>query len=236
MNVRPQEPNRQYARQRPAEAPLPAGGGGETALHGETSQPARSDYRDHAFISDRAEQLFQVFQTCFERDWVLEQLESAAGVTVGRAETELHVLDLFAVYIAIKRHPAPIWQQCGGALYEQFLTQALIWWGTEEEGSFVPLLENRFALYNRIVSEPTYATFDDMVSGIAILAAVTMPDNCTEYSGPEHHDADGLARFVSALKALEDDSLLPMTAARVFRRSYDAVSQLLSEIASNVTE
>ena len=93
---------------------------------------------DHAFISNGAEQLLQIFRTGFEREWVLEQLKSVSDVIVTNAETELHVLDLFAVYFAIRRHPAQIWQQHGAALYEQFLAQVLTWWCTEANGSMGP--------------------------------------------------------------------------------------------------
>lgn len=173
-----------------------------------------------------------MFQTGFERQWVLDRLESVYGITIAAAETELRVLDLFAVYIAIRHHPAPIWKLHGPALYEEFLTRVLTWWGPEINGTIIPLLENRFAAYNHILSEPVYATLDDMVSGIAILAAMMLPNNCVEYAGPENHDADGFGRCISALKALmEDDNPLTATAARVFRRSYDAVSQPLSQIA-----
>ncbi len=217
-----------------AETPLSSDGVGECASVGEI-QSGFSGSGDRSFVGDRAEQLFRIFQTGFERQWVLDRLESVSGLTIAAAETELHVLDLFAVYIAIRHHPAQIWKRHGAALYKEFLTRVLTWWGPEIRGSIVPLLEDRFAVYNRIVSEPVYATLDDMVSGIAILAAMVLPDNCVEYTGPEHHDADGLAHFASALRALmEDGNPLTVTAARrVFRRSYDAVSQLLSEIADN---
>ena len=226
MNDRSQEPK----------ARLPAEVDGETALLGEMIQPAYSALGDRAFISDAAEQLFQIFRTGFEREWVLEQLESVPGVAVAEAETELHVLDLFAVDFAIRRHPAQIWQQHGAALYEQFLALVLNWWSTAANSSIVPLLENRFAVYNQILSGTAYATLDDMVSSVAIMAAMFLPANCVEYSGPEHRDADALALFVSALKALmEDGNPLAVTAARYS----DAATTRLrncSPRSSNVTD
>jgi hypothetical protein len=181
-----------------------------------------------------ADRLFDVFKSGFDRDSVLTVLRGLSGVDPSAAETELHVLDLYAVYIAIRRHPSELWQLRGASLYERLVSDVIAWWGSgDPDFDWIALFGNRFAVYNTVAVTPECAAADGLVSGISVMAAMLMPAASAEYSGKNHRDANALKQFVDMLNSLMDGrNPLTLVAAQVFKSRFDAVTALLSEIAA----
>src|SRR4051812_16531709 len=91
-----------------------------------------------------AEQLFQSIQLGFNRPLVL-QLKRVPGIDIARAETELRLLDLFAVYLAIKRSDSQMWNDIGDVLFERVCTKTLTWWAAawDTKDDIVEVLKGR---------------------------------------------------------------------------------------------
>lgn len=176
------------------------------------------------------ERLFELIQIGFDRELVL-QLGQVSGIDLSRAETELHFLDLFAVYLAIRRNESPMFIGNGANLFARVCIQVLTWWsaGWDTRDDIVAVLNGRFAAYNRIV-EPC-ADLHDVTQLIGLFCTGIIQGHGRIFAGDSKILVDTFAELVR--DAAYGDDLLRTTAEQVFRTRFEAVSRLLDELGQS---
>lgn len=180
-----------------------------------------------AAIDFEVERLFELIQTGFDRELVL-QLGQLPGIDLSRTETELHFLDLFAVYLAIRRNKSPKFIRKGAILFERVCIQVLTWWsvGWDTRDDIVAVLNGRFAAYNRLL-EPC-ADLNDITQLIGLFCAVIIQDHRRVFANDHKASPDTFVELVRDVAY--GDNLLRTTAEQVFRTRFEAVSRLLDEL------
>jgi hypothetical protein len=173
------------------------------------------------------ERLFELFQTGFDRELVLE-LGQLPDIDLSRAETELHLLDLFAVYLAIRRNESPTFIRNGAILFERVCIQVLTWWsaGWDARDDVVAVLNGRFAAYNRLL-EPC-ANLHDITQLIGLFCTVIIQGGGRVFADDDRAAPETFVELVR--DSAYGDNLLRTTAEQVFRTRFEAVSRLLDEL------
>lgn len=182
-------------------------------------------------LDDDAEQLFASIQFNFDRALVL-RLGEDSGIDVSRAETELRLLDLFAVYFAIKTTDREKWKHVGSALFERVCTKVLTWWAPawDTQDDVIEVLKGRFAAYNRLTEVSGRADLNGMSILVGVLCAAIIQGDRGLFADDTETARKAFADVVVDL--MEEDNLLRTTAATIFRTRFNAVSELLLTLKS----
>lgn len=173
--------------------------------------------------------LVTIVQMGFDRDLVL-QLGRVPGLDLSRAETELRLLDLFGVYVAIKTTDCERWRHTKAALFECVCTRVVTWWAAawDTKDDVVEVLKGRFAAYDRLVDASGPTDLDTMTLLVGLLCAITIQDNRRTFVD-DAAPAQALTNVLIDIS--ENHDLLCGTAAIVFRSRFSAVSELLLTIS-----
>jgi hypothetical protein len=173
-----------------------------------------------------AEQLFTSIQFKFDRLLVL-RLGADPRIDVSRAETELRLLDLFAVYLAIKTTDCERWRHDGSALFERVCTKMLTWWAAawDTQDDVIEVLKGRFAAYNRLAEVSGGADLNSMALLAGVLCAAIIQRDRRLFADDIETARKAFADVVVDL--MEEGNLLGTTAATIFRTRFNAVSELL---------
>jgi hypothetical protein len=188
-------------------------------------QNSRMPLATESDLDAMAEQLFRSIQLGFDRPLVL-RLERLPGIDIARAETELRLLDLFAVYFAIKTSDCETWKDMGAVLFERVCTRVLTWWAAawDTEDDVIEVLKGRFAAYNRLAEVSGPADLNGMSLLVGVLCAVTIQGNRRVFADESKTARQAFDDVVVDL--MEEDNLLRTTAATIFRTRFNAVSEL----------
>lgn len=172
-------------------------------------------------------QLFALIRFNFDRALVLRLVEDS-GIDVSRAETELRLLDLFAVYFAIETTDCEKWKHVGSVLFERVCTKVLASWAPawDTQDDVMEVLKGRFAAYSRLVERHGDEDLDTVSLLMGFLCAMTIRGGRRLFGDDRAAFDDGIVQFA------EQDSLVCTTAATVFRSRLDAVSALLLTLKS----
>ena len=178
-----------------------------------------------------AEQLFRLIQLGFDRPLVL-RLKRLPGIDIARAETELRLLDLFAVYFAIKTSGCERWKGMEAALFERVCTRVLTWWAPawDTEDDVIEVLKGRFAAYNHLAEAAGPADLESVSLLLGVLCAVMIQGGGRVFAG--HANKAGEAFTNSVVDLMEEDNLLRTTAATILRTRFDSVSALFLTFGS----
>ena len=186
----------------------------------------KSAETDAAFDFE-VERLLELVQTGFDRELVL-QLGHLPAVDLSRAETELRFLDLFAVYLAIRRNESPTSIRNGPTLFERVCIQVLTSWSPawDTRDDIVAVLNGRFAAYNRLL-EPC-ANLHEITQLIGLFCTVIIQGGGRVFADDDRAAPETFVELVR--DAAYGDNLLGTTAEQVFRTRFEAVSRLLDEL------
>lgn len=178
-----------------------------------------------------AEQLFASIQFNFDRASVL-RLGGDSGIDVSRAETELRLLDLFAVYFAIKTTECERWKHIRHALFERVCTEVLTWWAPawDTQDDVIEVLKARFAAYNRVAEVSGRADLKGMLLLVGVLCGAIIQGDRRNFADDSETARKAFADVVVELT--DEDNLLRTTAATIFRTRFNAVSEFLLTLAS----
>lgn len=202
-----------------------------TNRSGRTATKSRMPTKTETDLDAAVEQLFTLIQVGFDRQLVL-RLGREANIDMARAETELRLLDLFAVYFAIKATDCAAWRPLGATVFERVCTKVLTWWSTawDTKDDVVEVLSGRFAAYNRLSEVSGRADLQGMSMLVGLLCAVTIRGDLGVFSNDDAKSA-GKAFGNPIVGLLENNDLLHTTAATVFRTRFDAVSEFFQTLS-----
>jgi hypothetical protein len=172
------------------------------------------------------DQLFESIQSNFDRPSVL-RLGQDSTIDVSRAETELRLLDLFAVYLAIKTTDCEKWKHVGSVLFERVCTRVLTWWAPawDTQDDVIEVLKGRFAAYNRLAEVSGREDLKGMTLLVGVLCGAIIQGDRRLFA-----DDSGTARKAFAdvaVNLMEAQNLLRTVAAKIFKTRFNAVSELL---------
>lgn len=110
-------------------------------------------------VSDSADALLLILRKDFDRRH-LERLSSVPGVDLQRAETEIVLLDFFAVTFALKFNRDPGWQSKRDQVGELLLNRMVEWWGNalmqtgggDYESAF-RVIDSRLRIYSEAIHQ-----------------------------------------------------------------------------------
>lgn len=178
-------------------------------------------------LDTAVEQLFRSIQLGFDRASVL-RLGCRGEINIARAETELRLLDLSAVYFAIKTTHCDRWKRVGAALFERVCTKVLIWWAPawDTKDDVVEVLNGRFAAYNRLTEASGPADLNDMSMLVGLLCAATIQGDRSVFANNAEKAGEALPDVLVDL--FRGENPLATTAATVFRTRFTAVSEFLT--------
>jgi hypothetical protein len=172
------------------------------------------------------DQLFRSIQSNFDRPLVL-RLRQDSTIDVSRAETELRLLDLFAVYLAIKTSDCEKWKRVGSVLFERVCTKVLTWWAPawDTQDDVIEVLKGRFAAYGRLAEVSGRPDLENMSLLMGILCAAIIQGDRRLFADDSETPRKAFADI--AVNLMEEDNLLRTTAAMIFKSRFNSVSELL---------
>lgn len=176
------------------------------------------------------EQLFALIRFNFDRALVL-RLGEDSGIDVSRAETELRLLDLFAVYFAIKTTDCENWKHVGSVLFERVCTKVLASWASawDTQDDVIEVLKGRFAAYNRLAEVSGRADLNGMSLLASVLCAAIIQGDRRLFSDDSETVQKAFADVVVDL--MQEDNLLRTTAATIFSTRFNTVTELLLKLS-----
>jgi hypothetical protein len=190
------------------------------------SRPATKAVATESDVDATAEHLVAFIQLKFDRPLVL-RLGADPRIDVSRAETELRLLNLFAVYFAIKTTECETWKPVGQALFERVCTKVLTLWAPvwDTQDDVIEVLKGRFAGYNRLAEVSGRADLDGMSLLVGVLCAAIIQGNPRLFADDNQTARKAFADV--AVDLMEEDNLLRTTAATIFRSRFESVSRLI---------
>lgn len=185
--------------------------------------------RTNAVVTERdldaaTDQLFSSIQSNFDRPLVL-RLGQDPTLDLSRAETELRLLDLFAVYLAIKTTDSEKWKHVGSVLFERVCTKVLTWWAPawDTQDDVIEVLKARFAAYNRLAEVSGRADLKGMSLLVGVFCGAIIRGDRQLFANGGETARKTFANVVAELT--NEDNLLRTTAATIFRTRFDSVSE-----------
>lgn len=190
---------------------------------------ASDEHSQSTYLEVLTSRIAPLINTGFDRELVL-RLRQVDGVDeISRVETELRILDLFAVYLAIKLSGSPEIDTVRAALSERVCVEVLSSWAPawDTHDDVVEVWKGRFSAYNHVAEGVDFADPHDRPPLIGLFAALLIQSDKTLFS--DERCAARKAAVDAVGRLTDSDNLIWMTATQVFKTRFDAVSALLSE-------
>ena len=190
----------------------------------------KASQNDEVVISV-AEKLLLVLIDRAKRDAWIERLRSVEELDVNHAETELHLLELFAIQTAISTGPTQELRNLAAVIFKQLISFAAdVWHWREDE--LVEILNNRIESYSRLNESPVGCDAKDMVAAVGIGYAMISHDRYSVRDEKGQMDADRFATVLAEL-LLDKSNVLTSVGRDVFRDRIESTEKVLRQIDKN---
>ena len=188
--------------------------------------------QDDEVVNSVAEKLLWVLFDRAKRNAWIERLRLVEELDVNHAETELHLLELFAVQTAISTGPTRELRNLAAVIFKQLISlTADVWHWREDE--LVEILNNRIEAYSRFNESPMGIDAKDMIDAVGIVYAMISHDRYSVRDEKGQMDADRFATVLTDL-LLDKSNVLTSVGSDVFRDRIESTEKMLRQIDKNL--
>jgi hypothetical protein len=129
-------------------------------------------------VAEVAEALFVLMRKDFNPEW-MSRLSAVPNLDLGRAESELVFLDVFATYLSLKFTHSSSWRDNGHLVFEKLLSQFVRWlgdiWASNDAGTrddAFRILDERLKGYSEAIEDPRSENRDEIIRSIGLRFAI----------------------------------------------------------------
>ena len=181
-------------------------------------------------VKSAAEQLLKVLLDRAKRDAWIEKLRSVEGLSVNDAETELHLLELFATQTALSTGPTQRLRNLAANIFKRLISLlADVWHWRQDE--LLKAVNNRIEAYSRLNEPPLGIDAEDMADAVGIGYAMMSHER---YSVRDENGQMNVNRFATVLAELLRDkgNVLTSVGREVFCDRIESTEDVLRNVCS----
>lgn len=179
-------------------------------------------------VNSVAKKLLPVLIDRAKRNAWVERLRSVEELDVNHAETELHLLELFAIQTAISTGPTQELRNLAAVIFKQLIRLAADVWRWRED-ELVEAVNNRIEAYSRFNESPAGCDAKDIVAAVGIAYAMIAHDRYSVRDEKGQMDADRFAAVLTEL-LLDDSNVLTSVGREVFCDRIESTEKVLRQI------